>query len=149
MKHFFILLLTGAFLLTACSSPKDIEVHSAWVRPTAKGENAAVYLTIHNHSDKDDELIGVSSTVADVIEIHESKMNNDVMTMNMLESLPLAAGEEVTFEAGGLHMMMTNIKQELALGEHIGIILHFKNHKDIVVNVHIENSMPEEDHDHE
>jgi len=33
------------------------------------------------------------------------------------------------------------------LGEHIGLILQFKNHGDIVVNVHIEDSMPDEDHD--
>ncbi|MBK9927518.1 MAG: copper chaperone PCu(A)C [Anaerolineales bacterium] len=149
MKHFFILLLTGVLLLTACSAPKDIEVHSAWVRPTAKGENAGVYFTLHNHSDQDDELIGASSTAADVVEIHESKMENDVMTMNMIESLPLKAGEEVTFESGGLHMMLINIKQELVLGEHIGITLHFKNHEDIIVNVHIEDSMPGEDHGHE
>jgi len=148
VKYILPVILIGAFLLSACSAPADIEVHSAWVRPTANGENAAVYLTIHNHSANDDELIGASSNVADVLEMHQSKMENDVMQMDMLTALPLAAGEEVIFTPGRLHFMLVNIKQELVLGEHMGLILHFKNHADIVVEVHIEDSMPEEDHDH-
>jgi periplasmic copper chaperone A len=147
-RNFILLIITLTALMSACSAPADIEIHQAWVRPTAKGENAAVYLTLHNHTENDDELVSVSSNVADVIEIHESKMENDVMQMNMLTSLPIAADEEVIFTPGGLHIMLVNIKQELVLGEHIGVILHFKNHTDIVVEVHIEDSMPEANHDH-
>lgn len=152
MKKIIVLsMLSLALTITmnACSASKEIEVHQAWVRPTAQGENAAVYLTLHNHTDISDELIGVSSTVADVVEIHESKMENDVMQMNMIPSLPIGADEEIIFTPGGLHIMLINIKQELVLGEHIGIILKFKNHDDIVVEVHIEDSMPDEDHGHE
>jgi copper(I)-binding protein len=149
MPKKFMLFITLAIILAACSAPGDIEVHQAWVRPTAQGENAAVYFTIHNHSDNDDVLIGASTTAAEVIEIHESKMENDVMQMNMVSSLPLAADTEVTFGPGGLHMMLVNVKQELILGDHIGLILHFQNHEDIVVEVHIEDSIPDEDHGHE
>jgi len=148
MKYVLSVILIGAFLLSACSAPGDIEVHQAWVRPTAQGENAAVYLTIHNHTANDDELIGATTTGADVAEFHESKVENDVMQMNMLTSVPIAAGEEINFAPGGLHIMLVNIKRELVLGEHIGLILHFKNHADIVVEVHIEDTVPEEDHDH-
>ena len=150
MKKIFILALAGAILLSAfgTAATEDIEVHSAWVRPTAQGENAAVYLTLYNHTDTADELLSVSSSAADVIEIHESKMENDIMQMNMLMSLPIAAEEEIVFTPGGLHIMLVNIKEELVLGGHIDIILHFKNHADIAVEVHIEDSMPEEDHGH-
>jgi hypothetical protein len=138
-------------LLSACGSTtgEDIEVHNPWARPTAQGENAAVYFQIHNHSQTADELVGASSNISDDVEIHESKMVNDVMQMNMVSSMPLGADEEVNFEPGGYHIMMVNISQELKVGDHIGVILHFKNHEDIVVDVHIENSMPNEDHEHE
>jgi len=151
MKKILILALAGVVLLSACGTATtgDIEVHSAWVRPTAQGENAAVYLTLHNHTAEGDELVSASSNVADVVEIHESKMENDVMQMNMIPSLPMAADEEIIFKPGGLHIMLVSVKEELVLGEHIGVILHFKNHKDIVVEVHIENSMPEDDHEDE
>lgn len=148
MKKIIGLIVVLVAFLSACSAPGDLEVHQAWVRPTAQGENAAVYLTIHNHSANDDELTGVTTTVADMVEIHESKMENDVMQMSMVTSLPIAADEEIIFTPGGLHIMLVNIKEELVLGGHTGIILHFKNHADIVVEVHIEDSIPEEDHDH-
>lgn len=147
MKNSFMLVMALILSLSACGAHGDMEVHSAWVRPTAQGENAGVYLTLHNHSSEDDELVGASSSAADVVEIHESKMVNDVMQMNMIGSVPIAAEEEIVFAPGGLHVMLIGVKEELVLGEHIGVVLHFKNHEDIVVNVHVENSMPMEDHE--
>ena len=147
MRRIYIVLLALTILLGSCSTTGEMEVHQAWIRPTAKGENAAVYLTMHNHSTTEDELTGATATVADVVEIHESKVENDVMQMNKISSLSIAADEEIIFTPGGLHIMLIDIKQELILGEHIGLILHFKNHEDIVVEVHIEDSMPEENHE--
>lgn len=147
MKKIIILALSAILVLSACSAPGDLEVHQAWVRPTAQGENAAVYLTLHNHSANADELTGATTTVADMVEIHESKMENDIMQMSMVTSLPIAADEEIIFTPGGYHIMLVNIKEELVLGEHIGLVLHFKNHEDIVVEVHIEDSVPEDDHE--
>ena len=147
MKRIIVSIMVAAAVLNACSAPGDMEVHQAWVRPTAQGETAAVYLTIHNHSASDDELIGATATVADAVEIHQSKMENDIMQMSRLTSVPIAADEEIVFMPGSFHIMLVNIKEEFALGEHIGLILYFKNHEDIVVEVHIEDSMPEEDHE--
>ncbi len=148
MKKIIVPVLMLIMQLSACSAPGDIEIHNAWARPTALGENAAVYLAIHNHTDADDELTGASSNVADALELHESRPENDVMEMTMLASIPIAADQEIIFLPGELHIMLVHIKQELAPGEHIGVILHFKDHEDIVVNVHIENTMPDEDHGH-
>jgi hypothetical protein len=150
MKRYFVLVIALLLTLSACSSSSgDIEVHNAWVRPTAKGENAAVYLTLHNHSSTADELIGASSNVADSVELHESTMENDVMQMHRIDSVPLAADEEIMLEPGGLHVMLIGLKQDLVLGEHISVVLHFKNHEDIAVEVHIEDQMPDENHMHE
>ena len=149
MRKFLVLTLALLIAVSACTTTGEMEVHQAWVRPTAQGENAAVYLTIHNHSTTEDELTGATATVADVVEIHESKVENDIMQMNKISSRPIAADEEIIFTPGGLHIMLIDIKQELVLGEHIGVILSFKNHEDIVVEVHIEDSMPEEDDGHD
>ena len=139
MKKLFVVILAGVILLSACGNAEtgDIEIHDPWARPTAQGQNAAVYFQIHNHSKTADELIGVSTNVTDVAEIHESKMENDVMQMNMVSSIPLSADEEVNFEPGGYHVMLVGINQEFKAGDHIGVILHFKTHEDIVVNVSV------------
>jgi len=147
MKRTVIYTLFVVFLLTACSAAeKEIEIHSAWVRPTAQGQNAAVYFTLHNHTDTDDELLSITSNLTNTIEIHETKVENDVAQMSMLDTLPIAADEEITFAPGGLHVMLVGVQQELVLGDHIGVILHFREHADIVVNVHVENTLPEADH---
>jgi copper(I)-binding protein len=95
-------------------------------------------------------LIGVSTNVADAAESHESVMENDVMRMELVSSIPLDADKEVNFTPGGYHIMLVNIKQDFKPGDHIGVILHFKDHEDIVVNVSVSNtSESETDHDHE
>jgi copper(I)-binding protein len=150
MKKIILSFLLLTLSLSGCGvGEKEIEVHNAWVRPTVAGENAAVYFAIHNHTAEDDELLSVTSNVTDAIEIHQSSMDNDIMQMSELASVPLAADEELLFKPGGIHIMLIGLKQDLVLGEHMGIVLHFKNHADIVVEVHIEETMPDEDHGHE
>jgi len=142
MKRISILVCAVTLLLSACQIKGDIEVHDAWMRATAQGENGAVYFMIHNHSAENDELIGATSNVTDFVEIHESAMIDDVMQMKMLSSVPLNADSDVVFAPGKLHIMLVNIRQDLKVGDHIGIILHFKNHEDMIVNVSVEETAP-------
>ena len=146
MKRIIPIILTGIFLLTACGPEKGIEVHSAWARPAMQDGNGGVYFELHNHGSTPDELTGASSDVAEAVEIHESRMNGDVMEMNMMPSLPIDAYADVAFKPGGLHVMLINLKQDLKLDDEIEIVLHFKNHKDITVHVIVKDSAPEEEH---
>lgn len=146
MRPKTIFLLAAAILLSACGAPGEIEVKEPWMRPTVLGENAAVYFLLYNNSQNADQLIGVSSNVSDRVEIHESKMENDVMQMNMVSSLPLEAGSEFIFEPGGLHVMLVGVDQELKPGEHIQVTLHFETHKDVNVDVPVADSAGGDDH---
>jgi copper(I)-binding protein len=126
------------FLLSGCAAPasEGIEVREAWARPAAQAGNSAVYFVIR--SSEMDEMTGVSSDVAEATEMHESILNGDVMEMHHLESVVLEAGEEVSFEPGGLHIMLIGLKQALNAGDEIDVILHFKNHQDIQLRVPVE-----------
>lgn len=148
MKKLATTLLTLVLLLSACGASGDIEAHNAWARPATKGENTAVYLTLHNHSSQADELIGASSPAAEAVELHETIMEDNVMKMSPVASVPLAANEEVTFEPGSLHIMLIGVKEDLKPGGHIGVILHFKNHEDITLEVPVGEAMPAENHMH-
>jgi copper(I)-binding protein len=147
MKKVLILVLAAVSGLSACGAEKGIEVHQAWMRQTLQGENGAVYFVIHNHSSESDELIGASSDVAEIIEIHESKMDGDVMKMQQLQSVPMEAYAEIKFEPGGLHLMLVDLKKEVQVGDQIEIILHFKNFEELRVRVSVRDTpAPEEDH---
>lgn len=135
MNRNFVYVLAILLLLSGCATPatEGVEVRDAWARPASQGGNGAVYFVIH--SSEADELIGVSSDVADAVEMHESKMNGDVMEMHQLKSILLHAGEQVTFEPGGLHIMLIGLKQDLKVGDEFEITLHFENDQDLTVNV--------------
>ena len=146
MKKILYFALAFILLLSACGPKKGIEVHSAWARPAAQGGNGGVYFELHNHGSASDELTGVTSDVAEAVEIHESKMEGDVMKMEMMPSLPIDAYADMAFEPGGLHVMLVNLKQDLKLDDEFEIVLHFKTHEDITVHVIVKDSAPEEEH---
>jgi periplasmic copper chaperone A len=135
-----VYVLAIVFLLGGCAAPakEGIEVREAWARPAAQGENGAVYFVIR--SSEADEITGISSEVAEAAEMHESMMNGDVMEMHQLQSVPIGAGEQVTFEPGGMHIMLVSLKQDVKVGDEIEIILHFKNYQDIQVSVPVRDT---------
>ena len=137
MKWILVLVLTATLLLSSCSAPatEGMEVRDAWARPALQGGNGAVYFVIR--SSIADEIVGVTSDVAESVEMHESRMSGDVMEMRQVQSVSLGAGHEVTFEPGGFHIMLIGLKQDLKDGDEIAINLQFKNHEDLRVNVNV------------
>jgi hypothetical protein len=134
------------FLLGACGTRQEIEVDEAWARPAAQAENGAIYFVVRNNGREADELTGVSSDVADAVEMHESKMEGDVMQMHQLEAVPLEGDAEITFEPGGLHIMLVGLKRDLKVGDEIEVALHFKNFEDIHVTVPVKEAPASADH---
>jgi periplasmic copper chaperone A len=147
VNRILVFTLVIVLLLSGCSAPtaEGVEIQDAWMRPAARGGNGAVYFAIH--SSAAEELIRVSSDVAEAVEMHESKMSGDVMEMRQMQSVPLGAGEEVIFEPGGLHVMLVNLRQDLNAGDEIDITLHFKNYQDIPLRVPVQDT-PASEHDH-
>ena len=147
MNRILVFTLVLVLLLSACAAPtaENVEVKDAWTRPATRGGNGAVYFTIR--SSAAEELVGVSSDVAEAVEMHESKMSGDVMEMRQVQAVPLGAGEEMIFEPGGLHVMLVNLRQDLNAGDEIDITLHFKNYHDIPLRVPVQDT-PASDHNH-
>ena len=138
MKRVVTILALAAIFLSACGAG-DIEVHEPWARAAMQGQNSAAYLMLHNHSSSADELIGASSDIADAVEVHLSQMGpNGEMQMIPQESVPLAAGEEAMFQPGGLHIMLIGLKQDLKAGDTFQVVLHFKTHADITLEVTVQ-----------
>ena len=142
MKRFMKLIFLAGILLTACSTATGIEVSNAWARPALQDGNGAVYFLLQNHSAVGDELTGVSAETARAVEMHESKMEGDVMQMQQISSLPVRGKDSIEFGPGGYHVMLVGLKQELKPGDEIQITLHFKNHEDIRVTVPVQEMAP-------
>lgn len=146
MKQTLILILSAVFFLSACGTEQGIEVRESWMRPAAQGENGAIYFVIHNRGSNADTLTGISSDIAESVEMHESKMSGDVMQMQQIDSVPLEPSAEVKFEPGGLHVMLVDLKKDLKVGDEVEITLHFTNFEDINVTVPVSDMPASEDH---
>ena len=147
MKQILISVLALALSLSACGAQQGIEVREPWMRPAAQGENGAVYFVIHNRGSAADTLTGVSSNVAEAVEMHESSMSGDVMQMQQLDSVPLEGSSETIFEPGGLHIMLVGLKKDLKIGDEIEITLYFENYEDLNVTVPVQD-VPAHEADH-
>ena len=58
-------------------------------------------------------LVGVATPVAGVAEVHEMKMEGEVMKMRAVPALELPAGKPVELKPGGYHLMLMDLKAPL------------------------------------
>jgi len=99
-----------------------VEVSGAWARATMPGQQVAgVYMQLR--SDVRAKLIGVKSSAAETAELHQMSNEGGVMRMRHVDSLDLPAGEVVTLQPGGYHVMLFDIKRPLKAGEQVGVTL--------------------------
>ena len=71
----------------------------------------------------DSRVLQVQSPVAGVAEIHEMKMEGDVMRMRAVSALPLPAGQAVELKPGGYHVMLMDLKQAMTPGDTVPVTL--------------------------
>ena len=119
----------AALTMSAASSvyAQPGEIKNAWVRTAVPGQKATgAFMTL---TAKDGlKLVGGSSPAAGVTEIHEMKMEGDVMRMRALkDGLPLPAGQAVELKPGGYHVMLMDLKAPLPKDTSIPLTLVFKD----------------------
>jgi copper(I)-binding protein len=122
-----LILLSLAFTASAAES-STLQFSNAWVRATPpNAQVAGAFLNIENTSTKPDRLISVSTDVASKVEIHEMKMDGEVMQMRQLsDGLNIPAKQIVTLKPGGIHLMLIAPKQPFAEGQKVAITLVFE-----------------------
>lgn len=106
----------------------DLTITGGFTRATLP--NAPVgggYITISNAGTEADRLVSASSPISEVTQLHEMKMEGDVMKMKELENgIDIPAGETVTLAPGGLHIMFMGLTQSLVEGEKVPVTLTFE-----------------------
>lgn len=120
----------GAHVSPQQSAQPAVKVERAWVRPTVPGQQGSGgYMKLTAREGQ--RLVGASSPVAGVTEIHEMKMDGNVMTMRPAGVLALPAGKAVEFRPGGLHLMLMDLKQPLVAGSSVPLTLLLKDGRGI------------------
>jgi periplasmic copper chaperone A len=109
---------------------QTVEVKNAWIRTSVQGQMATgafMQLTAKEGT----TLIGASSPVAGVVEVHEMKMEGDVMKMRAVPVLDLPAGKMGELKPGGYHVMLMDLKTALKKDNTVPMTLVFKDAKGV------------------
>ncbi|SFB75334.1 hypothetical protein SAMN05216344_102265 [Polaromonas sp. OV174] len=120
--------LLAACMALACGAlhAQTVDVKDAWVRSTVagqKGSGAFMKITAQANT----QLVGAETPVAGVAEVHEMKLEGDVMKMRAVPVLDLPAGKTVELKPGGYHLMLMDLKQALAKGGTVPLTLRFRD----------------------
>ncbi len=106
----------------------SIEIDQPWTRatpPTAKAGGG--FVTITNKGTTPDRLVAARSAVSDKVEIHEMKMDGNVMRMRELDKgVEIAPGATVTLKPGGYHIMFMELKAPFAKDAKVPVTLVFE-----------------------
>lgn len=123
-------LLCGLLAVAGCESRPagdfEISVSAAVVAEPVLGERAALYFTVSNGGDRDDELTAISTPAAERAEIHRTVDHGGMMAMERVESLIIPAGATVRLAPGGHHVMLLDLTRPLAAGDRLAATLHFR-----------------------
>ena len=116
---------------------QTVEVKDAWVRTTVPGQKATgAFMKVT--AKEPSKLVGASSPVAGVTEVHEMKMEGDVMKMRAVAGgLDLPAGKTVELKPGGYHVMLMDLKAPLAKDSTVPLTLVFKDAKGVESKVEL------------
>ena len=121
----------------------DISIKHPYSTPSmAGGKNGVVYIkSIKNAGNVLDQLLSATTQVADRVEIHEMKMDGDVMKMRPLTGIDIPVGGEVSIAKGnpnGYHLMLMGLKKPLKEGDKFPVWLTFKKAGQVEVEVWVQ-----------
>jgi len=133
-----LLALAAPALALALADDGPIHVADAKARPTAPGGTGVVYMIVMNHGAADDDLTGLSTPIADKAEMHRSTDMNGMSHMEAVADLPVKGNGSITFGPGGLHVMLTGLKQPLKLGDSFPLTLTFAKAGTVSVTVSVQ-----------
>ncbi|MEF2072872.1 copper chaperone PCu(A)C [Consotaella aegiceratis] len=118
----------------------ELHIEHPWARATPPAAKVGgAYLTIQNHGDSADRLVGGSSPIAERVEIHTMEVVDGIMKMHELENgLEIPAGGEAKLAPGSYHMMMIGLSEPLKDGERVPLTLTFEKAGSVDVELAVE-----------
>ncbi|MBH3428375.1 copper chaperone PCu(A)C [Pseudomonas alkylphenolica] len=158
MRHFaqpFKRTLAALALLgLALPAMADTTVSDAWVRATVPHQQSTgAFMTLTASTDS--TLVGVKSEVAEIVQVHQMTMDNDVMGMKQVQRVELPAGKAVTLDPNGYHVMLMKLKQQVKEGDVVALTLEIEDAKGQKQSVEVKapvkaltTEMPMHDHQH-
>lgn len=129
-----------ALLAVSGSAWADVHATEAWSRFTAPSvPTGVVFMQLHNSGKQADALVSASSPVAKKVEIHNHVNDKGVMRMREVAKIDVAAGQSVSLQPGGYHLMLMGLKQPLQLKQTFPVSLKYQSGRSEQITVTVNN----------
>lgn len=118
----------GAETLPADTASLTLEMDEAWAKSAAANDDHAmtgIFGVIHNPTAEPIGIVGASTDVAEMVELHETIIDaNGTTVMQAVEAgFLIEPGQTLTFEPGGDHVMLMGLTQDLIAGDQVSFSL--------------------------
>lgn len=138
-----LLIPVALLALAGCSPAADpdalasVAVVDATCRPTLNGRDVTgCYVTLT--ASRDDRLVSVAAPLAATAQVHEMKIEDGMMKMAELkDGLALPAGEAVSLQPGGDHIMLMGLTQPLTAGQEVPLAFTFEHAQPVQVRARV------------
>ena len=118
-------LLPFLLLLPIQAQGADLDVRGAWVGAPIShtATTAAAFADISNLSQQSVNIVGAASDYAQKVQIHRIEHSEGLVRMVAVNSIEIPAGETISLNAHGLHLMLIGLQGMPWQAEHIKIEL--------------------------
>ncbi len=124
---------TGALcLLVACTSgveraARPLSATDVWSRPADSGATGVIYATLQNTDTTTLIIDSLSSPDADRATLHETMQMDGMVHMMPRAAVEIPRNSAITLRAGGLHVMLTDLRRPLRAGDAVSLTVFLRN----------------------
>ena len=124
-----LLLPVAACQRASTRRPATFEIQDAWVRAIPdSGGTTAGYIRLVNGTSHRIVVSRFVSDAATAVELHETTIaRNGESRMAMLDSVAIPAGDTLSMQPGGYHLMVIGTVRPLIAGTNIRIAMHLSD----------------------
>ncbi len=121
-----LLLVSTLFFSCFVSADENINITDVWISEAPPTVSVlAAYATIQNTSNEEQILTSATSPIFSKIELHLSKVIDEMATMEKQDSLRIPAQNSIELSPGAFHLMLFYPKAPLKVGDTTTITFTF------------------------
>jgi copper(I)-binding protein len=119
---------------------RSLHIDHPFARATPPGATSGgVFFSVENTGTEADTLSGVSTPIAGAAEVHATIMDGNVARMREVPRLDIPAHSKVSLAPGGYHVMLSDLKRPLKVGDRVPMTLTFAKAGKVDVEVVVES----------
>lgn len=107
-----------------CAANAELLITDGYVRGLPPGQpNTAAFMRLVNRGEQALTINHAESAVAELAEFHGHQQKDDMLRMQRLDGITIAAGAEFVLQPGERHLMLMNLLRPLREGDQVAITL--------------------------